>query len=401
MKMLKLLFTLLLTLLGAIALYLLIACVVYTPTYVYRTIVWRDSDAFDWQKFPNHPLQPSATPYHFPEAPDPRVEQLFERLSGAEDWGDFLAVNHTQAFIVIRDGTVVYENYFNGAQRDSLLTSFSAAKSFTSALIGIALQEGYIHSVDDPITAYLPELAARNPDFERITVRHILRMSSGFEYVGFRPLLFNSDDILTSYYPDQRKISLENTYIIEPPGLHFSYNKYHPQLLGMILERTTGMPVTTYLQTRLWDKIGMEYPGSWSTDSKKSDFERMETGVNARALDYAKFGVLFLNGGAWQGEQVISTSWVEESTGPYLPENYSDYYSEYFQSLPGKAYYQYLWWGMARPDGSHDFSAEGDKGQFIYISPQHNLVIVRNGIEYGIPTPQWMDLFYEFASQYK
>ena len=328
------------------------------------------------------------------------MEELFGQLSGAEDWNAFLEKNQTQAFIVIQDGDIRYENYFNDTQRDSMVTSFSMAKSFTSALIGIAIQEGYIHSVDDPITDYLPELAERDPRFQEITIRHLLLMASGLEYQEFRPLLFNSDDVLTTYYPNQRKITLENTHIIDPPGQYFRYNKYHPQLLGMILERATGMTVTNYLQTRIWDKVGMEYDGSWSTDSQASDFEKMETGVNACAIDFAKFGVLFLNGGQWQGEQVISTVWVEESTQPLLPENYAEYYAPWFSSLPGRAYYKYMWWGMAREGSIYDFAAEGDKGQFIYVVPSKNLVIVRNGIDFGIPTEQWLALFYDFAKQY-
>jgi len=301
---------------------------------------------------------------------------------------------------VIQDGKILYENYFNNTQRDSIVTSFSVAKSFTSALIGKAIDEGFIESVDDPVTKYLPELAERDPRFNDMTIRHLLLMASGLEYVEFRPLLFNSDDILTSYYPDQRKISLENTHIIDPPGQYFHYNKYHPQLLGMILERATGMTVTDYLQTRIWDPLGMEFDGSWSLDSKTSDFEKMETGVNARAIDFAKFGVLFLNNGNWQDKQVISEEWVKESTQPLLPYDHDEYYPELFASLPGQAYYQYMWWGMRRDKDSYDFSAGGDKGQLIYVSPQNNLVIVRNGIDFGIPSEKWLALFYEFASQY-
>jgi CubicO group peptidase (beta-lactamase class C family) len=303
---------------------------------------------------------------------------------------------------VIQHGKILYENYFNDTQRDSIVTSFSVAKSFASALIGIAIQEGYIKSVDDPITAYLPELAERDPRFNEITIRHLLLMASGLEYVGFQPsfLNLNNDDNLTSYYTDQRKIALENTHIITLPGQYFQYNKYHPQLLGMILERTTGMPVTSYLQTRIWDKVGMEFDGSWSTDSRSSGFEKMETGVNARAIDFAKLGVLYLNGGRWQGNQVITKAWVDESTQPLIPENYFQYYNNWITTLPGRGYYKYMWWGMAREDNAYDFTAEGDKGQFIYVSRQKNLVIVRNGIESGIPAAQWFQLFYEFSSQY-
>ncbi len=400
MKLTKVLRNLIIIVLSAIVLWLVIAAVVYSPTYIYRTIFWQGSDAFDWQKFPSHPLSASATPYHFAQAPDPRVKQIFEEISGAKDWDKFLEENDTQAFIVIQDGTIVYEKYFNGAERDTMVTSFSVAKSFTSSLVGIAIDEGYIESVNDPITKYLPELAQRDPRFKEITIRQLLLMSSGLDYVEFRPLLFNSDDILTSYYPDQRRISLENTHIIDSAGQYFHYNKYHPQLLGMILERATGMTVANYLQTRIWDKVGMEFDGSWSIDSTASDFEKMETGVNARAVDFAKFGALFLNRGNWQGEQVISKAWVDESTQPFFPLTEGDYYPDWFASLPGKAYYKYMWWGMQRDKSAFDFSAEGDKGQFIYVSPQNKMVIVRNGIEYGVPTEQWLQLFYEFASRY-
>jgi len=400
MKLIKTLGILAAVLFGLLALFLVIAMFVYSPEYVFRTMVWQESDAFDWQKFPFHPLEAAPTSYHFDTAPDPHVAELFADLAGTDNWDRFLEENDTQAFIVIQDGKILYENYFNGTPRDSIVTSFSVAKSFTSALIGIAIEEGYIKSVDEPITNYLPELADRDIRFNEITIRHLLLMASGLEYEEFRPLLFNSDDILTTYYPDQRKISLENTHIIDPAGQYFHYNKYHPQLLGMILERSTGMTVTSYMQTRIWDPLGMEFDGSWSTDSTASDFEKMETGVNARAIDFAKFGVLFLNGGSWQGEQVISKGWVNESTQPLLPDNYGEYYSEYFDSMPGRGYYKYMWWGMAREAGSYDFSAGGDKGQLIYVSPQKNLVIVRNGIDFGIPSVEWFRLCYEFASQY-
>jgi CubicO group peptidase (beta-lactamase class C family) len=400
MKLIRVFGRLVIIIIGVIVFSIVGALMIYAPEYVYRTLVWQASDAFDWQKFPYHPLHASQAPHLFDAQPDTRVEKLFQQLSGTEDWNSFLEENYTQAFIVIKDGHVVYENYFNNTQRDSIVTSFSAAKSITSALIGIAIQEGYIKSADDSITTYLPELEKRDPRFIKITIHDLLLMSSGLEYKEFRPLLFNSDDILTSYYPDQRKITLENTYIIDPPGQYFQYNKYHPQFLGMILERTTGMPVTTYLQTRIWDKLGMEFDGSWSIDSKTSDFEKMETGVNARTIDFAKLGVLFLNNGRWQGNQVISEAWVKESTQPFLPQNYTNYYSKWFTTLPGQGYYKYMWWGMTRDHGSYDFTAYGNKGQFIYVSPEMNLVIVRNGVEYGIPAEKWLTLFYEFASQY-
>jgi CubicO group peptidase (beta-lactamase class C family) len=383
-----------------IALVLVAAVVAYPPEYVYRVLVWQESDAFDWQKFPSHPLTASPAPVYFEAAPDPRVESVFEEVSGQPDWNSFLEAQHTQAFIVMQDGAIKYERYFNGTRRDSVVTSFSVAKSFASALIGIAIDEGRIGSVNDPITLYLPELEARDPRFSQITIRDLLLMSSGLDFQEMRPLLLNGDDPLTTYFPDQRAIALNNTHILEAPGQHFSYNKYHPQLLGMILERATGMPVTTYMQGRLWDPLGMEFAGSWSTDSVTSDFEKMETGVNARAIDFLKLGALYLKGGTWNGGQVVSRDWVEESTSPLLPQDYADYYDDFVKSMPGRGYYKYMWWGMEHDDGTYDFTAEGDKGQYIYVSPGRNMVIVRNGVEYGIPSHAWLALFYEFAERY-
>jgi CubicO group peptidase (beta-lactamase class C family) len=369
--------------------------------YVARAIAWGESKFYTYHDlFQAHPLHAAPAPFHFPVSPDPRVEQVFANVSGSSDWNTFLAEHDTQALVVIHDGQVVYENYFNNTRPDTMLTSFSMAKSFTSALIGAAIQDGYIKSVDDPITTYLPELARRDPRFNAITIRNLLMMASGLDYQEDRALILNGDDPLTTYFPDQRQISLENTHIIDAPARYWHYNKYHPQLLGMILERTTGKCVTGYLQEKFWDPLGMQYDGSWSIDSQKSDFEKMEAGINARAIDFAKFGELFLHDGNWQGKQVISKAWVDESTRPYLPEHYASYYPESFLKSYGRTYYTYMWWGTTRGDGSYDFSAEGDHGQFIYVSPQKHLVIVRNGVEWGLSADQWFKLFYDFASQY-
>lgn len=385
---------------GIVALALAAACLAYPPQYVFRFLRWWSSDAFDWQKFPEHPLEAAPTGFKFDKSTDDRVAALFSRLAGADDWEAFLEENQTQAFLVLQDGTVLYEEYFNDTQRDSIVTSFSVAKSFTSALIGIAIDEGYIHSVNDPITDYLPELAARDSRFKKVTIRDLLMMSSGLEYEENRFPGLNGDDVLTTYYPDQRQLALQNTKIIDAPGEYFLYNKYHPQLLGMILERSTGASVTDYLQVRIWDPLGMEFSGSWSIDSEASDFEKMESGVNARAIDFAKFGHLFLNDGNWNGRQIISSAWIAESTQPYLPTDYADYYPEdWFSGLPEQGYYGYMWWGIAIDPGSYDFVAAGDRGQFIYVSPRKSLVIVRNGIDYGIPFDAWFDLFYRFANE--
>jgi CubicO group peptidase (beta-lactamase class C family) len=382
-----------------LVLYPLIACLVYPPEYVYRVLTWGVESVYDYQRLPERMLRARGNPFYFnQELQEERVRTAFESDPQIEDLDGFLADTGTQAFIVIQDDHILYERYFNGTQRDSIVTSFSVAKSFTSALIGIAISEGYIQNEDDPITDYLPELADRDVRFRAITIRDLLMMSSGIHYLDDIPLL--SDDGTKTYlFPDLRRLALEYTYITENPSEHFLYNNYHPLLLGIILERATGTSVSEYLERKIWQPLGMEFDGSWSLDSEESGFEKMESGINARAIDFAKFGRLFLNNGYWNGTQVIPGEWVVESTREDSVVDRSDYYGDLEIRQPLDGYYKYMWWGLPRSDEKYDYSAVGNHGQFIYISSQAKLIIVRNGERYGPHYDEWLRLFYRFADQ--
>lgn len=406
-KILKYLLVVIGGLVGIVLIVVIAASIYYPGEYVYRMLAWGDSDVNDYRyNFPQRRLAASSNPSPFPVALAPdHVASVFETQPEIDDLEVFLAEGETQAFIVIQDGAVIYENYFNGVQRETPVTSYSVAKSFTSALIGFAIDDGFIHDVNDPITDYLPELLERDPRFGDITIRHLLMMASGFEFKEMRAFLFNGDDPLSTYYPDQRKLVLENMHIIDPPGTYFLYNKYHPQLLGMIIERATGESVTEYMQRKLWEPLGTEYDGGWSLDSEQSGFEKMEAGLNGRAIDFAKFGQLFLNDGNWHGVQLISPEWVAESTQLDPTVHNDSYYRNDFGQLiygDGEGYYQYMWYGRFHEDGSHDFWGEGDRGQLIYVSPGKNLVIVRFGENYGIPGGifAWPMHFYQFAEDF-
>jgi CubicO group peptidase (beta-lactamase class C family) len=376
----------------AAASWLLAASVLYTPEYVARVIAWGESDVGDYlANFPRRPLTASPTPRPFAVAADKdHVEGILGSALGTDDLDAFLAETQTQSLIAVVDDEVVYERYANGWRRDSMVTSFSVAKSFVSTLMGIAIEEGAVGSLDDPITAYLPELADRDPRFRQITIRHLLLMSSGLDYQESGWFLFNGDDPLTTYHPDQRRLALTNTRIVGPPGESFRYNKYHPQLLGMILERTTGMSVTAWTQSRLWDPLGMEFDGAWTLDSEAAGFEKMEAGLNARAIDFAKLGRLFLHEGEWDGVRIVSPEWVATATGVDAADR-----------GPGASdgrYYGLMWWGVERPPGPPDFYAAGDHGQYIYVSPLNGVVIVRTGVEYGVPSSRWVDAFTRAAA---
>lgn len=372
--------------------------------FVARDIAWGPSDVRDYQKFSQRVISnagntDTTTPaFQFKQNPQPELFQSMtidytqEGQAKQANFEELLKSTQTTSFIVIKDGAVLYEGYFNGYNRDSIVTSFSTAKSVTSALIGIAIDEGRIKSVDDPIIDYLPELKGKGLD--TVTIRHLLLMSSGIKYVtddevsGPAELWLFSDDALTYSYPDLKSQALAQPADGKAPGTEFNYNNYVPQLLGTILERTTHMAPAQYLQEKIWKPLGMEYPASWSLDSTKSDFEQMQSGINARAIDFAKFGQLFLQNGSWQGKQIISEQWVKESTSPY-PTNpngniawrANTWFTNWREaSANGTGYYKYQWWGRVRPDGSYDFMAQGHLGQWIYVSPQNNTVVVRYGI---------------------
>ena len=215
-------------------------------------------------------------------------------------------------------------------------------------------------------------------------------MNAGLRYTEY-PFL-TSDGAKTYYWPDLRALALNAAQIVQPPGQTWLYNNYHPLLVGLVLERTTGMPVATYLEQRLWQPAGMAAAASWSLDSEASGFEKLESGINARTLDFARFGQLFLDGGvALDGRRVVSAEAVRAATSPdgAVP----------LEQFRAGSYYKHFWWGLRRSDGSYDFSARGNHGQFVFVSPRNQVVIARNGREYGVPPQVWMRLFEGLADR--
>jgi CubicO group peptidase (beta-lactamase class C family) len=381
----------------AVALGLLSA--IYSPTYMFRWMVWQEADVGDRARFPARPIAAAGEPFLFRRPADPTgseaiVREALEansRVSGYAD--DFLEESGTQAFIVIRDDEILYERYFGGFERNSIATSFSVAKSYVSALVGIAIHEGAIGSTDDPITDYLPELLERDERFRAITIRHLLDMTSGIRYVETG--LPNGDDALTYYFDDLRKLALERTEIVEPPGQRWQYTNYNPLLLGLILERSTGVPVGEYLAEEIWGRIGTEFGASWSLDSE-GGFEKMESGINARPIDFAKLGRLYLGDGAWDGVQVVPATWVEASTRPASQGSEASHPAAMEQPY-GAISHESYWWRIARPDGSYAYSALGNHGQFVFVAPTEHLIVVRNGERYGISAFEWLEVFTTLA----
>ena len=344
-------------------------------TYLARTASWGESDVLDYQKFPEREVPNSAEAFNYPKQ---LTSELFGGIpyrSGGQrkqaNLDELLASSDTTSFLVIKDDTIRYEDYFNGYSRDSIVTSFSTAKSFTSALIGIAIDEGYIDDVNDPLIKYLPELTGHV--FESMTIRDVLVMSTGirfstgddagifstkFPYTALNPY---ADETASYEYTNIRKLALGLPASAEPVGAAFKYNQYYPLLLGLILERTTGRTVSAYLSEKIWQPLGTEFPATWSLDSTKHGFEKMESGLNGRAIDFAKFGSLFLHQGSWNTQQLISKKWVIESTAPDPTDTRPWLSSQDWKNAGG--YYKYQWWGIPRKGGGYVYAAHGHLGQ--------------------------------------
>jgi len=344
-----------------------------------RGIIWGGSRFDDWQRFPSRVVHAGDDPVYFPA----RETNLFDDFAiDGRQLEDFLEATNTTAFLVLHDDTLLYEGYFNGSSHEATQASMSVAKSFVSTLVGIAIEEGFISSLEDPVTTYIPELIEHDPRFADITIRHLLMMTSGLRFVRDDSNPF-SDDFITSHSPNMREAAL-NTEIVEAPGRRFHYNDYNPQLLGMVLERATGMSVSEYLATRLWGPMGAEADGSWDLDSEQAGFERMSVGLNGQAVDFAKLGWLFLHGGKAGDQQIIPQAWVDQATNPDA--------AIYTDRADHAYYYQHYWWLDIENDA---FYAEGNFCQFIYVYPAADLVLVRHGSDCG--GAYWTGLLGEIA----
>jgi CubicO group peptidase (beta-lactamase class C family) len=326
----------------------------------------RDIDRFPARTIPN-----GGSVFEFHQATPGRYDSVFapivlQRDDGTvtKDYDAFLEEQRTYAFLVIRRDTLIYERYFHGRDRRSVETTFSVSKSLVSIAAGIAVDSGWIQSVSDPITRYLPELATRDPRFGDITIEHLLTMQSGIAFD--RGKVPWGDEARSYYSADLREVALTRR-IAGPPGGRFVYNPYDPIVLGLAIERASGRTLTQLLGESVWSRIGAEQPASWSLDGRASSFEKMESGFNAAAIDLAKLGRLFLRRGDWDGTRILSAEWIDASVRP--------------DSAGGRPNYGRFWWVRPVAGERNHYYAEGRFDQFVYVAPDRELIIVRTGEE--------------------
>lgn len=366
-------------------------------------MVWQQQAAVtDHQHFDHQPLARAAVPRPLPEAA-PLVALAWPGGQPRAEVERALAAHDTLALVVLRRGELVYEGYFNGFTRESVGTSFSAAKSMVSALVGIAIGEGRMRGVDEPVTTYLPELLQNDPRFARITLRHLLQMRSGIRFdEGYRSPFSEASKF---YLARDIAAQVAGLRIEREPGQAYAYKSGDTQLLGLAVQRAVGEPLAAYAARRLWQPMGAEFDASWSVDSAERGLAKAFCCVNARARDFARFGQLFLDGGQVNGQAVVPAEWVRLSTAPQAGlAGEGDAAQRNIEVFNGRVLSFYAWqWrrvvqggvqplaASSPPQPGADFYAQGLLGQYIYVSPATQTVMVRLGRgRAGWNWPAWL-----------
>lgn len=365
------------------AILLPLLAVLLSGCHVGRFFVWNFADIRDHRKFPSRPLPAAAEPFQYAVAAQEKSPRFKEEQGRDIPFDQWLKDHRTVAFLVIQRDTIKYERYFKRYDAARVHPSFSMAKSVVSMLIGTAIADGYIRDVQQPITDFIPEL--KENGFDKVSIEHVLQMTSGIDFTESYVNPFGT--VAKFYYGrDLTKHTLK-LKLKREPGTKWEYVSGDTQLLGLLLTRALHMKgdqrtLTQYLSDRLWTPLGMEYASSWSTDRKKDGIEKAFCCINAPARDFAKLGSLYLKMGQWRGEQLVPRDWVEAST-------------KASEENGGVGFYRYQWW---LPSAEGDFHAEGILGQYVYVDPKRELVMVRLGSGYA--GQSWEHLFRSLAASY-
>ena len=278
----------------------------------------------------------------------------------------------TQGVLIIHHDRIVYEKLWGDFTSDRLATVFSISKSITSLLCGVAVDDGYIRSIDDPVTDYLPELKKGDPMWQKLTIRHLLNMRSGLDFDDTYSLTLKDLKRLNAMarlnYGHHLMRQIRGLKFRCEPGTEFRYESMTSQILGVVVERASGKRYADYLSERIWKPLGMESPALINVDSKKNGMAHAFGGITLTMRDLAKIGRLYLDKGQWNGKRIVSEEWIRKS---------SEYDSENNRG------YHFNWYDLSHvgePKAAcPGFFAEGIKGQVLYVNPYKDLIMVHIG----------------------
>ena len=323
--------------------------------------------------FPFREVARGGSVWAFAQAPQ-SLPQNYDFYGETRNLAAFLAQTETTGLLVVHRGAITYEDYWLGAEETSPFTSWSVAKSVLSALIGIAVEEGDISSIRDPIGQYVPALIGSG--YGQVSIEDALTMSSGvaFDEDYENPISdINMLFIRAMAFGTPVEDSIASLKSSRTPGEFNAYISSDSVALGLVLEAATGMPLADYLSSRLWVPMGAEGDATWSTD--RSGREIALCCLNARLRDFARVGRLYLEGGARDGQQIIPADWVAASVSPTAPHLQPG-------DNPASDWtfgYGYKWWIPEDPQG--DFAAIGVWGQYLYVDPLREVVVVKTSTD--------------------
>ncbi|MCW3128405.1 MAG: serine hydrolase [Bacteroidetes bacterium] len=326
-----------------------------------RTVVYNDPGLQDFKFMPYSRVK-AGNYQPIPEASSYNTMKLPDSLRRA------LTQTQTVAFLVLKHDSIVYEWYAPGYTDSSRTNPFSMTKSIMSILTGVALKEGKIQSIDDPIGKYYEPY--KYGDLGKVTLHHVITMSSGLNYHD--QYLNPFGHVATLYYGRDLRKFVNTMKYEKPAGYEFRYKNVDPEILGVALTQAVGMNMTQYASEKLWGPLGAAHDAYWLTD-RKGGMEKTYCCFHSNARDFARIGMLYEHYGNWKGTQIVDSSYVRASLTPInLPDG------ERGDTVICKRY-GYLWW-LRNTDGKSDFRADGMKGQYVGVLPDKDIVFVRLGL---------------------
>ncbi|WP_452225544.1 serine hydrolase domain-containing protein [Lacinutrix chionoecetis] len=318
-----------------------------------RTIYMRGyTTAFldDYKKFDTRTIDID-TPQPWPNHKNYNVATETETLKKAnEDWG-------TVAYVIIKNDSIWFENYYDGYNANSKSNSFSMAKSYVSGLLGKALMEGHIKSLDQPVCDFLPAFC--DGKAAKMTVGDLSTMSSGtnWDEAYYSPLSITT----RAYFDDDLAKVMNGLKVVDEPGQAFKYSSGDTQMLAMVIEKATGKKLYNYLEESFWKPLGSENQTLWQVDSDGHDLVKAYCCIASNAKDFARFGKLYKDHGKWNGKQVLDSAFVAKSLTPKFAPVYG-----------------YGWW-LKEHNGKDFKMMRGHLGQYVIVQPEDNVIIVRLG----------------------
>jgi len=341
--------------------------------YLMRVLYYRTPNAVTYKAFPQAISHKSDSVFHFIRSQEPRNDldtlHVLDGNNQSIPFADYFKNGKLNAFLIIRNDSILYEKYSAGYSDSTLTTIFSGAKSMVSVLLGEALADGSIKSLEDKIIEYIPELKT-NPAFQNITLKNLLDMKSGLEFqdaLGGIVKAFFSDEA-KYYYTHDMKAELMKVKLVNKPGTVWKYKSIDPILLGWVIERATKKSIAQYFEEKIWRNIGTEYNSTWGLDHPNG-LANTASRFQVTAIDFAKIGRLYLNMGRYNHKQVVPENWVKQSIsiGKEKPASAKGWQ---------KSAHHYLWW-IPQEGQNGDYAAEGMLGQRLYVDQKTNTIIVQ------------------------